>query len=174
MKIAFCGICGTDLHLWSHNVVGFWILKLPCVLGHEASGLVVAAGSDVKHLVPGDRVTMEPSPYCGKCVHCNAGNNNLCHLNTCESLDPSAFFANYVVFPAYLCHRLPDTMTLEEGALVEPLACALRGVRRAKIRPGEDILVCFLFTPLPLSCARVLMCFLFLFSRSWVLAQSVS
>lgn len=141
MKIEFCGICGTDLHFWLHNSVGFWTLKTPCVLGHEASGIIVSVGSQVDHLVAGDRVTMEPAGYCGKCVHCTAGNNNLCHMNTTESLEPEGFFQNYIVYPSYLCHRLPDSMTLEEGAMVEPLACALRGVLRARVKPGEDILI---------------------------------
>lgn len=136
-----CGICGTDLHLWAHNAVGFWTLKTPCVLGHEASGRVTNVGSAVQNLKIGDRVTMEPAAYCGKCLDCTAGKNNLCHLNTTETLEPEGFFQNYVVYPSYLCHRLPDSVSLEEGAIVEPLACALRGVLRAKVRAGEDILV---------------------------------
>ena len=141
LKIEYCGICGTDLHLYAHNVVGFWTLKTPCVLGHEASATVIEAGSKVQDLKPGDRVAMEPAAYCGKCLHCNAGSNNLCYMNTTEWLEPEGFFQNYTIYPSYLCHRLPDNVTLEEGALVEPLACALRGVLRIKIKAGEDILI---------------------------------
>lgn len=136
------GICGSDLHYYSHGAIGPFVVREPMILGHEASGEVLEVGSEVENLQPGDRVCMEPGiPD----PHSRASRLGL------YNLDPAVrFWATppihgclrpEVVHPADYTFRLPDTVGYDEGAMVEPLAVGLHAVSKAGIRPGDTAVV---------------------------------
>ncbi|XP_015781586.1 sorbitol dehydrogenase [Tetranychus urticae] len=143
IDVAACGICGSDLHWHLEGNIGPWYARKEASMGHEASGTVIKVGSKVTHLKPGDRVCCEPCEPCWTCDLCRIGSNNLCHAadSTCAGADKTGFFRTTNVWPAILCHKLPDNMTLKEGALVEPFACCIWAIRRAKLEGNEKILI---------------------------------
>jgi D-xylulose reductase len=142
IKIHTVGICGSDVHYYTHGKIGNFIVKEPMVLGHEASGTVIEVGKNVKTLKAGDRVCMEP------------GIPDLHSRATMEgmyNLDPAVVFwatppihgclRETVVHPAMFCFKLPDNVSYAEGALVEPLAVGLQAVKKADVKPGDIALV---------------------------------
>ncbi|MDA8370339.1 MAG: zinc-dependent alcohol dehydrogenase family protein [Nocardiopsaceae bacterium] len=139
VKVGACGICGTDLHIADGE---FPPSPYPLVPGHEFSGEVVAVGPDAPGgLRGGDRVAVDPSLFCGHCDACSAGRGNLCANWGAIGDTVDGGFAEYVSVPAVNCHRMPDSMSFREGALVEPLSCAVHGMRRIGVHPGEDFLL---------------------------------
>jgi (R,R)-butanediol dehydrogenase/meso-butanediol dehydrogenase/diacetyl reductase len=139
VKIAYCGICGTDLHLF-HGKMDHR-MKLPQVFGHEVSGTVAAVGSGVTGYGVGDPVTVRPLAPCGACPACQAGNSHICQKLKFIGIDqPGGLQAMWTV-PSYTLHRLPASLSLEIAALAEPLAVACHDVRRGRVVPGEYIVV---------------------------------
>lgn len=136
------GVCGSDVHYYKHGAIGPFVVREPMVLGHEASGVVVAVGRNVTHLQPGDRVCMEPGIPDLKSRAALEGRYNL---------DPSVrFWATppihgclmpEVVHPANFTFKLPDTVSFAEGALIEPLATGMQAADKARIRPGDVAVV---------------------------------
>ena len=138
LKVLAAGICGSDLHNFK---TGQWIAHLPVTPGHEFAAEVMAVGSGVADLAPGDRVVADSRVACGACATCRDGHPNLC-LNlgyVGEACDGG--FAQEVVLPASGLLRLDDGVPPEVAALAEPLAVALHAIRRAAPRPGQAILV---------------------------------
>ncbi|KPI87802.1 putative d-xylulose reductase [Leptomonas seymouri] len=142
VKIHSVGICGSDVHYYEHGYIGPFVVKKPMILGHEASGTVVAVGPDVKHLKVGDRVALEPGiPRW----------NSVQTLNGIYNLDPElTFFATppidgcmstTVIHPAALCFKLPSNVSYEEGAMCEPIAVGMHSATKAGIKPGDVGLV---------------------------------
>jgi (R,R)-butanediol dehydrogenase/meso-butanediol dehydrogenase/diacetyl reductase len=135
IQVAFCGICGTDLHLF-HGAMAHR-LTLPHVMGHEMSGTITALGSGVTGWKAGDRVTVRPLDPCGQCPACAAGHSHICHNLKFIGIDtPGALQGNWTV-PAHTLHRLPDSLALREGAMVEPVAVACHDVRMSDLKEGE-------------------------------------
>lgn len=140
VKIAMrtVGICGSDLHYYLHGAIGPFVVREPMVLGHEGSGVVIAAGRAVTNLRPGDRVCMEPG--------IPQWNSRAARLGL-YNLDPSVRFwatppvhgclTPEVVHPADLTFRLPGNVSFAEGAFVEPLAVGLQAATKAHIQPGQ-------------------------------------
>ena len=136
------GICGSDVHYYTHGRIGSFIVKSPMVLGHEAAGKVVEVGSEVKSFKPGDRVCMEPG------VPDMASRASRMGL---YNVDPSVTFwatppvhgclTAYVIHPEAFTYKLPDTVSFAEGALVEPFAIGMQAASKAKIAPGDVALV---------------------------------
>lgn len=125
--------------------MGPFKLEKPHILGHEVSGTVVGIGAEVTNLKVNDNVTMEPAIPCYNCDFCLAGDNNLCHVaddRVIGSPPRNGALQRYFVHPAALCHKLPENMSLTDGALVEPMACVVHGIRRARITVGQNVLVC--------------------------------
>lgn len=139
LKVGRCGICGTDLHRTEHNI---WTCHPPVVLGHEFAGEIVALGKGVEGLKPGMRITALPYIGCGKCRACLAGNPHYCpkRLNT-GTEDIAGGYAEYVKVGAGSCLPLPAALSIDDGALVEPLAVGLHGVKRGSVQPGDRVLV---------------------------------
>jgi D-xylulose reductase len=142
IKMHTIGICGSDVHYYTHGKIGNFIVKEPMVLGHEASGTVIEVGKNVKSLKVGDRICMEP------------GVPDLRSRATMEgmyNLDPAVVFwatppvhgclRETVVHPAMFCFKLPDNVSYAEGALVEPLSVGLQAVKKASVKPGDVALV---------------------------------
>ncbi|KAG8181969.1 hypothetical protein JTE90_026907 [Oedothorax gibbosus] len=137
------GICGSDVHYWKNGRIGDFIVKEPMVLGHESSGVVVKVGSEVKHLKPGDRVCMEPGVPCRRCEFCMGGRYNLCPDIKFAATPPyDGSLCRYYALDAAFCFKLPDHVSLEEGALIEPLSVAVHACRRAAVTAGKTILIC--------------------------------
>ncbi len=136
------GICGSDVHYYTHGRIGPYIVEAPMILGHEAAGVVVEVGDNVKHLVVGDKVCMEPGIPDAKSRASKIGLYNL---------DPDVQFwatppvhgclIEEVIHPAEFTFKLPDTVSLAEGALVEPLAIGLQAAKKAVITPGDIAVV---------------------------------
>ena len=139
VKIAYCGICGTDLHLF-HGKMDHR-MHLPQVFGHEVSGTVAEVGTDVTGYKPGDPVTVRPLAPCGDCPACHAGNSHICQKLKFIGIDqPGGLQALWTV-PADTLHRLPADLPLRMAALVEPLAVACHDVRRGRVTVGEYVVV---------------------------------
>ncbi|MEV4600155.1 zinc-dependent alcohol dehydrogenase family protein [Amycolatopsis sp. NPDC049253] len=139
VKVGACGICGTDLHIADGH---FPPTPYPIVPGHEFAGEIVELGADVPgEWKIGDRVAVDPSLYCGYCTPCRSGHGNLCANWNATGDTVNGAFADYVAVPADTCHKMPDSMTWEQGALVEPVSCAVHGVRRIGVEAGERFLV---------------------------------
>jgi NADPH2:quinone reductase len=138
VRVGACGICGSDLVIAAGN---FPPTPFPIVPGHEFAGEIVAVGAGVDFLGVGDRVAVDPTLACGHCHWCRVGRGNLCDDwgATGDTVDGAA--AEYVAVPAYNCHLIPEGMTFQQAALVEPLSCAVHAVRVAPPRVGESVLV---------------------------------
>nr|XP_023874278.1 sorbitol dehydrogenase-like isoform X2 [Quercus suber] len=119
-----------------------FVVKEPMVIGHECAGIIEEVGSEVKKLVPGDRVALEPGNSCWRCNLCKEGRYNLCPEMKFLGAPPvHGSLANKVVHPADLCFKLPDNVSLEEGAMCEPLSVRIHACRRANIGPETNVLV---------------------------------
>ena len=140
VKVAACGVCGTDLHLF-HGEEGAGSKVMPLVMGHEFSGVVVAAGNQVKTLKVGDRVTVDPNVYCNECFQCRRGKGHFCEHAEAYGVSMFGGFAEYCAVKERAAYRLPDGLDLHHAALVEPVACCLHGIDRANIRPGDTVAV---------------------------------
>lgn len=139
IQVGYCGICGTDLHLF-HGAMAHR-LTLPHVMGHEMSGTLTAIGPGVDDWQVGDRVTVRPLDPCGQCPACKTGHSHICHNLKFIGIDtPGALQGRWTV-PAHTLHRLPDTLSLRDGALVEPIAVACHDVRMSELHAGEFAVV---------------------------------
>ncbi len=150
IKIKWCGICGSDLHEYLSGPIFIPVGQphplsgnvAPVVLGHEFSGEVVEIGDGVTKFKPGDRVIVEPIVACGKCPACLEHKYNLCSSLGFHGLCGSGGgLAEYTVFPEEYVHKIPDTMSYEKAALVEPIAVALHSIRVANFKTGDTALV---------------------------------
>lgn len=119
------------------------IVKDTHILGHESAGIVLAAHPSVTHLKKGDRVAIEPNIPCFKCEPCLTGRYNGCESVEFLSTPPvHGLLRRYLKHPALWCHKLPDNLTFEDGAMLEPLSVALAGMDRANVRLGDPVVVC--------------------------------
>jgi L-iditol 2-dehydrogenase len=140
VKVKACGICGTDQHIF-HGQPGSTEVATPIVLGHELSGEVVSVGDHVQCLKLGDRVTIDPNIYCGTCEYCRQDRQHLCDNLEAIGVTRHGGMAEYVTVPAENCYLLPDSLTYEEGALVEPLGCVIHGIEQVNIWPGASVCI---------------------------------
>lgn len=137
VKVHACGICGTDVHI----LHGEHTVKFPVVPGHEFSGEVTAVGGKVTNVQPGDRVTVDPNIVDHTCFFCRRGENHLCESLTAVGVNFDGGFAEYCAVPAVQAYKVPDSLTLDEAAMAEPLACCIHGIDRANIAPGSNVVV---------------------------------
>src|SRR6476661_2353875 len=149
VRVATCGICGTDLHEYMagpivtpvepHPLTG---AQNPQILGHEFAGDVVAIGAGVTRVGEGDRVAIMPLAYCGHCAYCRRGLQHLCATMGCVGLSHAwGGMAELATVAEYQIVRLPAGVTYRQGALIEPTAVAAYGVERAGVAPGDRVLV---------------------------------
>ncbi|KAK8628032.1 hypothetical protein V6N13_063744 [Hibiscus sabdariffa] len=142
VRIKALGICGSDVHHFKTMRCANFIVKKPMVLGHECAGIIEEVGSQVKSLQVGDRVALEPGISCQRCSLCRDGRYNLCREMKFSGSPPNnGSLANKVVHPANLCFKLPDNVSLEEGAMCEPLSVGIHACRRAEIGPDTNVLI---------------------------------
>ncbi|WP_024820645.1 MULTISPECIES: NAD(P)-dependent alcohol dehydrogenase [Micrococcaceae] len=142
VKIAAVGVCGSDVHYYRHGRIGDFVVDAPLVLGHEVSGTIVAVGDDVDDSRVGQRVAIEPQRPCGKCRECRAGLYNLCPKMEFYATPPvDGAFAEYAVIQDAFAHPIPDNLTDEAAALLEPLSVAITTMRKAHVVPGSSVLI---------------------------------
>lgn len=143
VEVTHVGICGSDMHIYEDPYHAVKDIKLPVVLGHECAGRVVEVGKNIKGIMPGDHVALEPGVPCGNCEYCMTGRYNLCPDVRFLGARPwlNGAFSRYVSHPARWTYRLPETMDTVEGALLEPLVVGMHSVDRAEIRTGESVLI---------------------------------
>ena len=146
IRVEACGICGTDLHLLDGDSP---LARYPLVPGHEFAGEVVALGSNIArqaesgetNIRVGSRVAVEPNLYCGHCESCRTGHENLCLNYSALGVTTNGAIAEYVVAPASKAYIIPDTLSLREAALVEPVSCAVHGMHSLNPRSGDTFLI---------------------------------
>ncbi|NP_001149440.2 sorbitol dehydrogenase homolog 1 [Zea mays] len=142
VRMKAVGICGSDVHYLREMRIAHFVVKEPMVIGHECAGVVEEVGAGVMHLSVGDRVALEPGVSCWRCRHCKGGRYNLCEDMKFFATPPvHGSLANQVVHPADLCFKLPDGVSLEEGAMCEPLSVGVHACRRAGVGPETGVLV---------------------------------
>ena len=142
VEVAAVGVCGSDVHYYREGRIGDYVVEQPLVLGHEASGTVVALGPGVAAERLGQRVALEPGVPDGTCAQCRAGRYNLCPAVRFFATPPvDGAFARYVVLLADFAHPVPDSLSDEEAALVEPLAVGVWANQKAGVQPGDRVLV---------------------------------
>ena len=142
VEIAAVGVCGSDVHYYEHGRIGSFVVREPLVLGHESAGRVAALGSEVTRHAVGDRVALEPGVPCGRCRECRAGRYNLCRDVRFFATPPiDGAFANYVTIHEDFAFALPDSVSDEAGALMEPLSVGIWACRKASVSPGDRVLV---------------------------------
>ncbi|KAF4529174.1 hypothetical protein B566_EDAN016398 [Ephemera danica] len=142
LEMGSVGICGSDVHYLVHGCIGHFVVKAPMVIGHEASGTVIKTGKKVKNLKPGDRVAIEPGVPCRMCDFCKEGRYNLCDdVVFCATPPWDGNLCQYYTHAADFCFKLPDHVSLEEGALLEPLSVGVHACRRANVVLGSTVLI---------------------------------
>ncbi len=142
VEITSVGVCGSDVHYYEEGRIGDFVVEQPMVLGHESAGRVTALGEGVtKHRV-GDRVTLEPGVPCGRCRECRAGRYNLCRDVRFFATPPiDGAFANFVGIHEDFAFTLPDDVSDDAGALMEPLSVGIWACRKAGVSAGDRVLV---------------------------------
>lgn len=138
VRIHMIGICGSDIHVY-HGKHPF--TKYPVTQGHEVSGEIMALGKDVEGFTIGQKVTIEPQVYCGKCYPCTHGKYNLCEELKVMGFQTTGTASHYFAVDASKVTPIPENMGYEEGAMIEPLAVAVHAVRRAGDVAGLKIAV---------------------------------
>jgi len=142
IEIKAAGICGTDVHV-KHDTFPYWP---PVILGHEFSGEIVQVGANVSGWSEGDRVVGEPHTLaCGECYLCRRGHVQNCAEKRSPGWGIDGAFTKYLKYPPKLLHRIPDSMTFEQAAIVEPAANAVTDIiERKAIEAGDFVVVDFI------------------------------
>ena len=143
IAVKACGICGSDVHGMDGSTGR---RRPPIIMGHEAAGVIAAVGRGVKDWAAGDRVTLDSTIYCGQCEFCRRGLINLCDHRrvlgvSCEEYRQNGAFAEFVAAPQHILYRLPDGLSFEHAALVEPFAIALHAIGRAPATMNDTAVV---------------------------------
>jgi L-iditol 2-dehydrogenase len=142
VQVTAVGVCGSDVHYYEHGRIGPFVVDAPLILGHESAGRVVELGEGATKHAVGDRVTMEPGVPCGRCRECRAGRYNLCADVQFFATPPvDGAFAEFVAIHEDFAFALPDSLSDEEGALMEPLSVGVWACRKAGVSAGDRILV---------------------------------
>jgi L-iditol 2-dehydrogenase len=141
LQVKAAAVCGSDIHLWREQQS--WPIKLPLVLGHEFSGIVVEVSEQISGFHPGDRVTCETAAIvCERCVYCLSGSYNLCPHRKGYGAMIDGAFARYVVARQQILHHIPDNVPFEHAALTEPICVAYNAlVGKTNITPGDLVVI---------------------------------
>lgn len=155
VRVTAVGSCGSDTHFYERGAIGDIIVHGPIVLGHETAGEIVAVGEGVDAARVGTRVAVEPQMPCRKCAFCLQGSYHLCRSMRFYGAWPiDGSFAEYVLIDDDFAYAVPDSMTDEQAALVEPVSVALHACRRAQVTAGSRVLVTGA-GPIGVLCAQV-------------------
>jgi L-iditol 2-dehydrogenase len=142
VQVAAVGVCGSDVHYFEHGRIGSHVVEAPLVLGHEAAGVVVEVGASVTRLAVGQRVSVEPGVPDFSCAQCLAGRYNLCEDMRFYATPPiDGAFAELVTVHEQFAHPVPDTLSDDAAALLEPLSVGLWACRKGEVGAGTRVLV---------------------------------
>lgn len=142
VRIEAVGVCGSDTAYFTVGYIGDWVVDGPIVLGHEVSGQVHAIGPEVTSVAPGDRVAIEPGTPCRDCRECRSGSYHLCaDLEFLATPPYDGALMEYLTIDERNLFPIPDSMSYEDGALLEPLSVGIWACERARLQPGENVLV---------------------------------
>src|SRR5215218_3074733 len=142
VQITAVGVCGSDVHYYEHGRIGPFVVEAPLILGHESAGRVAELGEGAAKHAVGDRVALEPGIPCGRCRECRAGRYNLCADVRFFATPPvDGAFAEFVAIHEDFAFALPDALSDEDGALMEPLSVGIWACRKAGVRAGHRVLV---------------------------------
>lgn len=143
VRVRTCGICGSDIH----GMDGSSGRRVPpIIMGHEAAGVIAEVGKDVTDWITGERVTFDSTISCGACWFCRRGSINLCDRRrvigvSCDEYRQHGAFAEYLALPARILYRLPDAVSFEQAAMVEPVSVAVHAVDRTRVTLGDTAVV---------------------------------
>lgn len=137
IKVENVGICGTDIHIYQ----GEFLSPYPLIPGHEFSGVIAAVGQDVQQLQVGDRVSADPSLFCGHCRYCLSLRGNHCENWGAIGVTVDGAMAEYVSVPVKNVVKIPDHMTFGEAAFIEPIACVVHALNRLQLQVGQSVLL---------------------------------
>ncbi|BDP43410.1 sorbitol dehydrogenase (plasmid) [Deinococcus aetherius] len=153
VRVRRIGVCGSDVHYYTHGRIGQFVVTAPLVLGHEVMGVVDAVGEGVTRVKIGDRVALEPGYPCRRCAYCKRGEYNLCPEMTFMATPPvHGALAEHVIWPDDFAFPLPDAISDDAGALIEPLAVGVWAARRGAVSPGQSVAV---FGAGPIGCTTL-------------------
>lgn len=138
IQVKRIGVCGSDIQVY-HGRHKY--MRFPVVQGHEGAGLVARVGRRVRDFQPGERVTVQPQVFCGECAPCRSGHYNVCQHLKVYGVHADGMLSEYFAVPASKALRLPDSMSFDEGALVEPASVATGAIRRCGDLKGKNVLV---------------------------------
>ncbi len=142
IKVMAVGICGSDLHYYTHGRIGKYVVEKPFILGHECAGEIVAIGSSVHEFKVGDRVAVEPGVTCGHCEACKEGRYNLCPDVQFLATPPvDGAFVQYIKMRKDFVFSIPDSLSYEEAAMVEPFSVGIHAAMRTKLQPGSTVAI---------------------------------
>jgi len=140
VNVKYCGVCGTDIHIYEGEG-GSAAVVPPIVIGHEFSGVVSAIGKNVRKIQAGDRVSVDPNDMCGECYYCRNARAHFCTDGTGIGTTYPGGFAEYATVREKQVFKVPDSLSFEAAALVEPVSCCLHGIDLCNIRTGHTVLI---------------------------------
>jgi len=135
------GICGSDVHYWTHGAIGDFVVEKPMILGHEAAGKIVSCGKNVTHLKAGDRVCIEPGYPTVQDDFAKTGRYNLSPVFFCATPPDDGCLSRFYKHKGAFCYKLPENMSYEEGAFIEPLSVGIHSCRRGGVSLGKNVLI---------------------------------
>ncbi|MBS7614268.1 NAD(P)-dependent alcohol dehydrogenase [Candidatus Bathyarchaeota archaeon] len=142
IKMRCVGICGSDIHYYLEGRIGSFIVDKPLILGHECSGEVAEVGRNVTRVKVGQRIIIEPGFTCGRCSYCRSGRYNLCKDVLFYGTPPvHGAFAEYAYAPETNVYLMPGNMSLEEGAMIEPLAVGMMAAKRGRVSVNDSVAI---------------------------------
>lgn len=142
VRVTAVGVCGSDTHFYETGSIGDIVVQGPIVLGHETAGEIVAVGPGVDSSRVGTRVAVEPQTPCRKCDYCKTGRYHLCRDILFYGAWPvDGSFAEYVIVDDDFAHAVPEEISDEQAALLEPLSVAVHAARRAGVKAGDKVLI---------------------------------
>lgn len=137
IRVESAGLCGSDTHIFN----GTYPAKYPLVPGHEFSGVIHKIGEGVQNWRVGQRVVVDPNIYCNECYYCLRNEHNMCENQQAVGVTRNGGFAEFVAVPVKNIYEIPDILSFDEGALVEPIACVVYALRRLKIEFGNKVII---------------------------------
>ncbi|CAG5082165.1 Oidioi.mRNA.OKI2018_I69.PAR.g10048.t1.cds, partial [Oikopleura dioica] len=141
IKVKAVGICGSDVHYWTQGRGARFAVDNKMVLGHEGAGEIIQVGSKVSNVVKGDRVAFEPGYATGDDELTKNGRYNLSKVFFCATPPDDGCLCQYFVHKASCCYKMPEEMSYELGAMIEPLSVGIHAAKRARVEPGQDVLI---------------------------------
>jgi len=132
-----CGVCGTDFHIYEGNAPA----KIPVVLGHEYTGIIIDTGSKFDKLKIGDKIAINPNIHCGYCEFCRKGKINLCSNLKALGVTLNGGMSQLSIVPVTQAHLLPNDFPFSKSVFAEPVSCCIHGINQAEIVPGEKVVI---------------------------------